>query len=610
MSLVRHWFAWTAVACNSVWAIALVRTPYLQNVQSDRVSILWTAREPGNGIVTVTPENGTPVSVTATTSSYRPADFDIDYPAFVQFRADFTGLRPGTWHSYRVTVDGAGVASDPAVYRFRTAGTGKFSLLAFGDSGEGTPQQDALAKLMMAEPDISFAVHTGDLSYPQGDFVTYDQYYFRPYAPLMARVPFFPTPGNHDYMAAAGAMYLAVHAVPTGSVPMQDRGRYYSFDWGDAHFVSLDSNSFLDPQWQRMSDWLRNDLERTTKYWRVVYFHHPPYPTGHHRDDELCEFARTQLDPILEQYGVQLVLGGHEHSYQRTYPLRADERVASGPSTTYVITAGGGAALQGIGLRPQTAVSLAGYHYVRVDVDGPRMTIRAIGERGDIDRFTLSPEPGLAKDGVVSAADYSPGIAPGSLISIFGQNFGIQPAAPAAFPLPSDLGGVQVAAGGKQVPLLFVSPRQINCQIPYSASGQTTLEITTPNGKTSTTIQVAKTAPAILAVVSGAARVSGDHPAAPGSVLVAYATGLGPVIGSVAEGHAAPLSPLSVAEPAQVLVGQTAIVPIFAGLSPGFAGLYQVNFRLPDELDTDTYAVRIKSAGITSRPVPLAVKKQ
>ncbi len=517
MSLCRRAVVWALLGSSCVWAITVVRAPYLQNVQSDRVSVLWTTRESGSGRVMIAPESGSPITVDATVTVISPDAIGLSYPAFYQYRADFSGLGSGVTYTYCVFVDGTAIASDPAVHRFRTASVGKVSFLAFGDSGEDTPQQKTLIELMKAELDISFAIHTGDLAYPRGDYETYDRTYFGLNAALMSRLSFFATPGNHDYMVQGGAIYLSTQAPPDTGVPSEDRGRYYSYDWGDIHVISLDSNSFLGAEWQRMSEWLLNDLEGTHKYWRVAFFHHPPYPTGHHRDDVLCDFARTEVIPILEKHGVQLVLSGHEHSYQRSYPVRNGERVTSGPSTTYVITAGGGAALQGIGFRPQTAVSLAAHHYLRVDIDGTNMVVRAIGLDGAaIDRFTLTPEPGLLGGSVVNSGDFSPAIAPGTLVSVFGENFSLQPVASTQFPLPSDLDGVRVMVGGKPVPLLFVSPQQINCQMPYSVSGSSTLKVVTANGTASVPVVVDKSAPAVLALVSGEQARFGREPSRPG----------------------------------------------------------------------------------------------
>ena len=114
---------------------------------------------------------------------------------------------------------------------------------------------------------------------------------------------------------------MAVHSVPGDTVPVADRGRYYSFDWANVHFVSLDSNLSLEravTSGGPMLEWLNNDLRSTRQFWRVVYFHHPPYGAGPNQNDVHSLWIRQYAVPIFEANGVQLVLNGHEHSYQRS----------------------------------------------------------------------------------------------------------------------------------------------------------------------------------------------------------------------------------------------------------------------------------------------------
>ena len=175
--------------------------------------------------------------------------------------------------------------------------------------------------MMAAEPAISMVVHVGDLAYPDGTFEQFEDAYFGVNAPLMRRVPFFPTPGNHEYMTGSAAPYLAGVVTPECGVPAVDLGRYYSFDWGNAHFVSVDSNLLATSSAAAMLAWLDADLAATDRYWRIVFLHHTPYPTGFHVGDPICAAVEQLVNPIVERHGVQLLLAGHEHGYERTYPL-------------------------------------------------------------------------------------------------------------------------------------------------------------------------------------------------------------------------------------------------------------------------------------------------
>jgi len=240
-----------------------------------------------------------------------------------QHTAVLEDLQPGTQYRYQVRVDGQNTAAD-GPFSFRTAGVGTFSFLALGDSGTGSAEQIQLAQLMESEP-ASLLLHTGDIAYPSGSYWNYDRHYLGVYQAMMRRIPFYPCPGNHDHYDHGGEPYRAIHDLPAETVPERDRGLYYSFDWGDVHFIALDSNQPLDEAARgrgAMLQWLEADLARSRAFWRVVYFHHPPYATGHNEGDYLSRLARSLISPILERHSVPLVLNGHEHSFQRTYPIR------------------------------------------------------------------------------------------------------------------------------------------------------------------------------------------------------------------------------------------------------------------------------------------------
>lgn len=520
---------------------------------------------------------------------------------FYLYQADLTGLQPGTTYAYRVMMNGQSVTANPV--NFTTAGPGNFSFLVYGDSGENTPEQRTMIDLMTREQNVAFAIHTGDLAYPEGSYAGYDTGHFGLNAPLIDHLPFFPTPGNHDYMVDSGAPYVASHVVPDSNIHPDDRGRYYSFDWGDVHFTSIDSNLIGSAANDRMLAWLENDLRSTRQYWKVVFLHHPPYPTGHHCGDVICAKVRWTVNPIFDKYGVQLVLAGHEHGYERTVAVTDEMPAPAGFGTTYVITGGGGANLHDVGTIEQTAISLQTYNYVRIDVNGSTLTLRAIDLNGkEIDRVTLQPQPVLADRPVLSVGDYSESVAPGSLVSIFGYNLALRPLAHTATPVPAELGGVRVRLGNTDLPLSYVSPNQINVQIPFDAKGPGTLTVTAPNGVAQRRVNIAPTAPSIIAVTNANTLATALNAPKAGGVVVVYATGLGACAQTFSAGTAALASPTLTK--VDVWLGDIRIQPAFAGLTQGFSGLYQVNFSVPAGTAAGTYPLRIATSDGTSRSVP------
>jgi uncharacterized protein (TIGR03437 family) len=137
--------------------------------------------------------------------------------------------------------------------------------------------------------------------------------------------------------------------------------------------------------------------------------------------------------------------------------------------------------------------------------------------------------------------------------------------------------------------VLYVSPKQINVQIPYDAAPAGTLQVLTDNGAAQADISIFPSAPSILAVTVANAPASGSNAPSPGSAVVVYATGLGS--GNVT-----------------VWLGDRSIQPSFAGPTNQFAGLYQVNFTVPDSLAAGPYALRIATPNASSRSVPVVIQ--
>ncbi len=432
--------------------------------------------------------NGIQTPFPASVTTFQPSTTQMQ-AAYYQYQADITGLAAGTKYQYQVVLNGVTVASDPVLNSFKTPAAGEFSFLAFGDSGADSPQQQTLIQLMQNETGIAKVLHLGDLAYDDGTFAQFETNYFGLNAGLMSRLPFFATPGNHEYVTDNAAPYLAGHVAPVSGVSSADMGRYYSFDWGDAHFVSIDSNLLQKDAAARMLTWLDKDLGATQKFWKIVFVHHPPYPTGTHLTDAVCALVQQEVNPIVESHGVQLVLSGHEHGYERSFPLVANQPVSAGvPSTTYVISGRGGAAMETVGSLPQTALSIQAYNYLRVDVSGAALTFKAVTLDGTvIDMVTLNPPPVIAPDGVVAQGDSALPVMDGSVISILGQNLAVRSASSTAFPLEGalELGGITVSTNGQQLRLLEVSPTQIELRLPNGLSGLVSFEVTTPNGSAS-----------------------------------------------------------------------------------------------------------------------------
>jgi adhesin/invasin len=237
--------------------------------------------------------------------------------------------------------------------------------------------------------------------------------------------------------------------------------------------------------------------------------------------------------------------------------------------------------------------------------------------------------PAVEPGGVVNAAIFSTSISPGSIISLFGVNLATSTVSAPSTPLPTTLGGTQVLVNGVAAPLFYVSPTQVNAQLPDGISGTVTITVIsgTITGVT-TTVQVTSFSPGIFAVAGAQGQIgapnsqgailnsdltpnSSTNPAASGSVIVIYATGLGPTTPPLAAGQpgssSAPYNTL--ANPVTVSVnGQSAAVS-FEGAAPGFVGLFQINASIPAGTPPgNSVPVQLSVLGVSSNAVTICVK--
>ena len=254
-----------------------------------------------------------------------------------QWLAPLAPLTPDTVYCYDVKTGSA--ASERLGFRTApAAGSGApVRFIAFGDSGGGGDDQTALRDQMATVP-FDFMIHTGDIPYDGGTRAAFEQRFFGVYADYLKYFPVFPASGNHEYDSADAAPFREVFVLPENGGP-DGIERWYSYDWGDVHFVALDTERTGPVQ----AAWLDADLTANQLPWTIVYWHKPPFSSGEHGSDG---GARTYFVPILEKHQVPLVLNGHDHDYERTTPQNG---------VTYVVTGGGG-----VGVRPVGIVGLHG----------------------------------------------------------------------------------------------------------------------------------------------------------------------------------------------------------------------------------------------------------
>ncbi|MBL9129440.1 MAG: metallophosphoesterase family protein [Verrucomicrobiales bacterium] len=379
-------FVWPELRAN------FTRGPLVQRVSSDAAVVYWRTAAPVDARL-----------VYRDSGSEGP-EIRVGAGLGTNGAVELSGLKEGTTYEYRVEWDGTAgpVRSEPA--RFTTLRTsGDLDFLVVGDTGSGSAAQHAVAAAMAREK-TDLVLHTGDISYPVFTDGEIDLRCHGAYEPQMRGVPFFFTVGNHDFYRGDAA-YLDAFWLPTNSTTRTEH--YYSFDHGDAHFVSLFVPWFGVSQFGTISEdgarsgpyrWLTNDLATTTKPWKFVFFHQPIRTSGPHilddydangRQDVLE--SRESLMPALAAGGVQMVFMGHDHTWERFAPL---------DGVHALVTGGGGAFLYPQYRRdPGSAQYGSRHHFSRVSIRGTEMRLEAVGiDGGVLDRFTVRRRGGGGGD--------------------------------------------------------------------------------------------------------------------------------------------------------------------------------------------------------------------
>jgi len=205
-----------------------------------------------------------------------------------------------------------------------------FSFIFMSDSqadpetGDYTAWGQLLQRAAGDERRPAFVMIGGDLINDGNDQAEWDAF-FAAGADVFKKLDLYPAVGNHDNTELYKTMFNLPNNGPEGK-----QEAFYSFDYGDAHFTVMDSNA-MGAANQQDINWLKKDLSKTDKTYKVVMFHHPAFPAIENPKDNIrAETIQKAFVPIMEEAGVDLVLSGHQHVYMRTYPLRNGKRDEKG----------------------------------------------------------------------------------------------------------------------------------------------------------------------------------------------------------------------------------------------------------------------------------------
>ncbi len=274
---------------------------------------------------------------------------------------------------------GLGVAPAPARAPEQTSATVRVAVI--GDYGDDGPFEASVANLVKGwNPD--FIITTGDNNYPSGGADTIDANigqhyqafignYSGSYGAGSAANRFFPSLGNHDWIASGAQPYLDYFTLPSGSPGGE---RYYEFTWGPLHFFAIDSDPNEPNGIAANSDqaqWLQAALAASTAPWQIVYMHHPPYSSGLHGSTPALQWP-------YKTWGADAVLAGHDHDY---------ERLNAGGLPYFVVGTGGRSLYPFFGVIPESQFAYGGdYGAMRLEASSGHLRFlfyRRTGQRVD-----------------------------------------------------------------------------------------------------------------------------------------------------------------------------------------------------------------------------------
>lgn len=299
--------------------------------------------------------------------------------------------RAGTWEDVNAENGRLLAPTTTPLHHFRTGlpkgARDGFTYVAAGDSRGG---YDRIAEEAprLRDIDAAFWIFSGDMT-TTGMPREWDTW-FEAMGPIMRDTVLMAVAGNHEIMID---LFYALFALPrTELVPEANPELGWSFVYGNALFLGLDSRmvTTVDDQVDFVRHVLEEHKDDPDIDWRIVNYHHSAYSSSNHEDTERVQ---TTWVPIFEEYGVDLALAGHDHNYERTIPILANEPAPEGEGMVHVVAGGFFAPGYSPGTNWYTCVSHHGdkNNYVVIEVGADELTLTAYDGRGveELDHFVL-----------------------------------------------------------------------------------------------------------------------------------------------------------------------------------------------------------------------------
>ena len=371
----------------------LTKGPALLRVYSDRAAVMWESAAGGPDTVYYGAEGKLERHVVSRGEKVRYGGvMGAGAKTVLIHKVWLEALAPGEVYSYRVGDAGAG----GQVYEFRTIRREpeRVRFIVYGDSRSRPEIHRRLVKLMI-EKEVDFVVHTGDLVGSGDKYEQWGPEFFEPIKGLAERVPFYIAKGNHEGSRGTYEKLL--------SAPGEDNS--FSIDFGPIHCFGIDNVSRGGDTGKRLR-LITEDAEGSGALWKFVSFHVPSVNFGGH----WSTWGSPEAVPAFGRAGIDFVVTGHSHQYERFRPV-APLRRGKGGYVTYVTSGGGGAPLSDVTRSSYHAYAAEINHFCLFEIDGEKLTMDAIDARGNVfDHLEISKKDGVLNEEYLKTAVSMPGI--------------------------------------------------------------------------------------------------------------------------------------------------------------------------------------------------------
>ena len=375
----KHSISLLLVLCVtlSLSAQVITKGPYLASPKTGGMKIRWELDKKKSGKVLY----GTQSKLNQTQKAVLLGEAHGHF----LYEASLDNLETDTEYNYQIALG----FKKGELYQFKSPPS-MAAPCNFAISGDSRSKPQIFTKIIegLGQSNPDFIISMGDLVEDGGNYEQWDKFYFEPAGELIAGRPFISTLGDHEGSGDDGK--LVEHFL---FPELEHEKLWYSFDYGMAHFISLDYR-YADSK--EMMEWFETDMQASQGKWNIVFMHRPAYNLGGHRSF----WGNPHWPDLFQKHKIDMVFGGHSHIYERFHPVYTEGNEEW--AITYITTGGSGASLYESVQHSVLEYAQSVNHYADIDLDADKLTLRTYEINGKLmDSLIIGKNP----DGSQSA-DY------------------------------------------------------------------------------------------------------------------------------------------------------------------------------------------------------------